>query len=166
MPPKPAPIGTDKVRVSVSPPSYAGLSPASAVSSRAKRANRKVDTRHECLLRKELWRRGLRYRKHVDDLPGKPDIVFPRARLVVFCDGDFWHGRDWAALRAKLAQGTNSAYWLAKIGTNRERDRLNTHRLETLGWQVLRVWETDVRSDVLAAADRIASTLQHRGLCR
>src|SRR5262245_16915381 len=91
-------------------PSFAGLTPASEASSRAKQANRKVDTAPEVLLRHALWRLGLRYRKNVTALPGMPDLVFPRARAVVFCDGDFWHGRDWPHLREKLERGTNGSY--------------------------------------------------------
>jgi DNA mismatch endonuclease (patch repair protein) len=80
-------------------------------------------------------------------LPGRPDVVFSGARLAVFCDGDFWHGRDWASRRQKLGQGTNSAYWLAKIQRNMERDRQNTRRLQEMGWTVLRFWESQIRSD-------------------
>src|SRR5437879_6384164 len=73
-------------------PSFKGLKPASEASSRAKRGNRRRDTLQEMLLRRELWKMGLRYRKNVETMPGKPDLVFPGARVVVFCDGDFWHG--------------------------------------------------------------------------
>ena len=133
-------------------PSFRGLQPASAASSRAKRANRRHDTQHELLLRSELWRMGLRYRKNVRTLPGKPDIVFPGVRVVVFCDGDFWHGRDWPALRAKLEQGTNPDYWTAKIESNIERDRHNTALLEEDGWHVVRLWESDIKKDPFVAA--------------
>src|SRR5262245_56757014 len=104
-------------------PSYVGLRPASEAASRAKRANRKKDTAHELLLHRELWRLGLRYRMHVAGLPGSPDLVFRRARVVVFCDGDFWHGRHWKKLRADLQRRHNAAYWIAKIARNRERDQ-------------------------------------------
>src|SRR4051812_10813559 len=80
-------------------PSFKGLSPASIQSSRSKRANRSSGTRHEEMLRRELLRLGLRYRKNDKRLPGRPDVVFSRARLAVFCDGDFWHGRDWDLLQ-------------------------------------------------------------------
>src|SRR5439155_25146815 len=80
-----------KCTLSSRAPSFAGLRPASEAASRAKRANKNYGTRHEILLGRELWRMGLRYRKNMARLPGKPDIVFSRARVVVFCDGDFWH---------------------------------------------------------------------------
>ena len=74
--------------------------------------------RCQVLLRSELWRLGLRYRKHAGNLPGKPDIVFARAKVVVFCDGDFWHGRDWPRLKARLKKRHKAAYWVAKIARN------------------------------------------------
>jgi DNA mismatch endonuclease, patch repair protein len=128
-------------------PSYKGLTPASEAASRVKRANRKKDTAHEVLLRRALWRLGLRYRKHVSRLPGNPDLVFRQARVVVFCDGDFWHGRNWKQLQAQLRRRHNADYWLAKIARNRERDRENTIVLEEQGWVVLRFWESDIKKD-------------------
>lgn len=85
--------------------------------------------------------------------------MFVRARLAVFVDGDFWHGRDWVARVPKLVRGANASYWLAKIATNMERDRRKTAELEAMGWRVVRVWETDVLADVAAAAGDIASHL-------
>src|SRR5438105_4114512 len=77
-------------------PSFAGLRPASDAASRAKRAcSKKRDTVPELLLRQQLWQMGFRYRKNVNALPGNPDIVFRADRVVVYYDGDFWHGRDW-----------------------------------------------------------------------
>src|SRR6266536_2006792 len=142
-------------------PSYAGFQPASEVASRAKRANRRQDTAHELLLRRALWGLGLRYRKHVPRLPGKPDLVFRQARVVVFCDGDFWHGRDWARLRRQLARRHNADYWIAKIARNRKRDAENTRALERAGWIVVRLWETDIKQDPGSAAEMIRD-LVHR----
>src|ERR1700749_2067110 len=104
-------------------PSFKGLVAASEASSRIKRANRHRDTGHERALRSLLWSRGLRYRKNVKTLPGKPDLVFVAAKVVVFCDGDFWHGRNWTNLSQKLAAGTNAPYWTEKIIANRKRDQ-------------------------------------------
>jgi len=142
--------------------SYKGFVPASEAASRAKRANRKKDTTHEVLLRRALWRVGLRYRKHVSCLPGNPDLVFARARVVVFCDGDFWHGRNWGHLKSQLEQGYNAAYWLAKIGRNRKRDRQTSALLEALGWTVLRLWETDIKIDPSTVATAISATVKAR----
>jgi DNA mismatch endonuclease (patch repair protein) len=132
-------------------PSYKQFSPASAAASRAKRANRSEGGRAEQLLRQTLWREGLRFRKHVQGLPGRPDVVFLRPKLCVFCDGDFWHGRNWPELREQLQRGANAEYWEAKIGRNIERDREQTRLLQSMGWRVLRLWETDVMSDPDAA---------------
>jgi DNA mismatch endonuclease (patch repair protein) len=145
-------------------PSFVGLRPASEAASRAKRASsKKRDTTPEVLLRRELWRMGLRYRKNVASLPGKPDIVFRRKRLAIYCDGDFWHGRDWEQLKAQLERRHNAAYWVAKIGRNRERDRENTALLLKAGWRVLRLWETDIKHDVRAAARAIVDLVGAHG---
>jgi DNA mismatch endonuclease (patch repair protein) len=146
----------------VKSPSFFHLRPASEASSRAKRHNRRIDTQHEKVLRRELWRMGLRYRKNVETLPGKPDIVFVHARVVVFCDGDFWHGRNWEEQKSKLCQGTNAEYWLSKIESNIERDRLNNALLEADGWSVLRLWETDIKRDLQAAAELVKEVVIER----
>jgi DNA mismatch endonuclease, patch repair protein len=107
------------------------------------------------LLRRELHRMGLRYRVDSPDLPGRPDIVFSRERLAVFCDGDFWHGRDLEARVAKLAAGHNAPYWVAKIQGNVERDRKHQALLNAEGWEVLRFWEKDILADVVTVAQRV-----------
>lgn len=142
-------------------PSYKGLEPASKRASMAARgASRKVDTSCEVKLRSVLWRAGARFRKNVNQLPGKPDIVFLGPRIAVFCDGDFWHGKDWGARRRKLSKGANPDYWIAKIERNRRRDRENTAKLEASGWVVLRFWESEIHKDVESVADKILSTLK------
>jgi DNA mismatch endonuclease (patch repair protein) len=103
---------------------------------------------------------GLRFRKNVSALPGKPDVVFPRQRLVVFCDGDFWHGRDWDSRAARLRKGHNASYWLKKIQANRDRDHRHTLELKALGWQVLRLWETDILKDPREAAQTVQLLLE------
>lgn len=85
-------------------------------------------------------------------MPGRPDIVFPSRRLAVFCDGDFWHGKDWPRRRQKLEGGANGSYWVAKIEANRARDRRNTAALQSAGWTVLRVWESAIRTDARGVA--------------
>jgi DNA mismatch endonuclease (patch repair protein) len=126
-------------------PSFKGLHPASKSASAAARgASAKTNTRCELVLRRELWRRGLRYRIHFGALPGRPDIIFAKQRLAIFCDGDFWHGRDLEARLARLSQGHNASYWVAKVRRNVERDHRQTRTLRGLGWVVLRFWETDV----------------------
>lgn len=140
--------------------SYIGLEPSSEHASAAARgASRKRDTKPELVLRKALWRRGLRYRKNVKGLPGKPDIVFVGSRLAVFCDGDFWHGRDWKQRRRKLERGSNSDYWIAKIERNMERDREVDARLADEGWRVLRFWESEILQATETVVERIRVSL-------
>lgn len=115
---------------------------------------RGADTSIEVAVRQELWRRGYRYRKNVMTLPGRPDVVFPAARVVVFVDGDFWHGYRYPAWTRKL-----SRYWDEKLRRNRARDRRNFAKLRRAGWRVIRVWEHDVKRDLAACVDRIAEAL-------
>lgn len=142
-------------------PSFAGLHPSSRNASAAARgASSKANTRCELALRRELWRRGFRYRVNVSDLPGRPDIVFPKRRLVIFCDGDFWHGRDLQQRLAKLSRGHNATYWVSKVRRNVERDRQQTRMLQEAGWTVLRIWETDLLGRVEKVADEVAAALE------
>lgn len=142
-------------------PSYAGLRSASVEASKAARgASKKRDTRCELVLRRELWRRGLRYRLAVADLPGRPDIVFVRERVVVFCDGDFWHGRNLEQRLARLQSGHNAGYWVAKVEANVARDRRQTEALHAARWRVLRLWETDILKHPGAAATVVSDLLR------
>ena len=137
-------------------PSYVGLRPASPRATAAARgSSKKTNTSCEVLLRRALWHRGLRFRKNVRNLPGKPDIVFTRARLVIFCDGDFWHGKNWDTRRKKLTHGTNAQYWVAKIERNVQRDRERDHALASMGWVVLRVWESEVHESFDSVVARV-----------
>ena len=145
-------------------PSFKGLAPGSPAQSRAKRSNRARDTKPELLVRRELWARGARYRLLPPDLPGRPDIVFLRARVAVFCDGDFWHGHDWPQISEKLANGHNGSYWRAKIAYNIERDLRINQELEQHGWLVLRYWESAIKASpslVAAAVLKAVSAQEH-----
>ena len=95
-------------------------------------------------------------------LPGRPDLVFSRKRLIVFCDGDFWHGRNWPLLRRALQRRANSTYWTAKILANRNRDRRQNRALRHQGWDVVRVWETDVLARPNDVIDAVALQLLDR----
>jgi len=108
------------------------------------------DTSLEQLVRSGLHRRGLRFRKHVKGLPGKPDIVFPSARAAVFIDGDFWHGWRFPMWKDSLAP-----FWRAKIEATRLRDRRNFQQLRWQGWRVLRIWEHQVQRDLASVLARI-----------
>jgi len=143
-------------------PSFTGLIPSSAASSRAKRANRRSGTQPELLLGRALRRVGIRFKRNVASLPGCPDFVFDEARVVVLSDGDFWHGREWRSLRRKLALRHNSAYWIAKIKANRGRDRRHNRALRAAGWTVIRVWESEIRKEAGVVARRILKTVNRR----
>ena len=147
----------------VTPPSYKGRRPASERASAAARgASKKKDTTCESLVRQRLWAAGLRFRKNYSGLPGCPDIVFTRPKLAIFCDGDFWHGKDWKVRRRKLGRGTNSDYWLAKIKRNIERDRKTTRQLQEMGWKVMRFWESQILADPSGVAQEILGALDER----
>ena len=143
-------------------PSYRGFKPASRGSSHAMQGNRASGTRPELLVERCLRTLGLRGKRNVRDLPGRPDIVFRRARVAVFCDGDFWHGRKWTALRRNLSQRANSRYWVAKIAYNIERDDQQRRALRKLGWKVLRFWESDILKGPQGIAGRIYSVVRER----
>lgn len=96
----------------------------------------------EQILAKRLWHLGFRYRKNDKRLPGSPDIVMPKHRIVIFIDGEFWHGKDWAARKPRLQR--NRDYWIEKIEENIARDNRVNHDLWRQGWTVLRFWEKDV----------------------
>jgi len=143
-------------------PSYKGLKAASKASSRAMRGNRAAGTKPELLVERHLRKLGLRGKRNAPDLPGRPDIVFRRARVAVFCDGDFWHGRKWSALRKELSHRANARYWLTKISYNIERDAQQGRALKMLGWKVLRYWETDILKSPQVVAKRICSVVRQR----
>ena len=102
------------------------------------------DTRIEVVLRKALWRKGYRYRKNYSKLPGRPDIVLTKYKIVVFCDSEFFHGKDWDILKARLEKGNNSEYWINKILRNIQRDDEVNKQLYFLGWTVIRFWGSDI----------------------
>jgi len=116
------------------------------------------DSKIEILLRKELWNRGLRYRKNVNSIIGKPDIVFKGKKVAIFCDSEFWHGYDWE--NKKEAIKTRREFWIPKIERNMERDKEVTLSLEEAGWTVLRFWGNDIKKNLEQCADQIEATLK------
>lgn len=114
------------------------------------------DTGLERNVRSELHKRGLRFRKHVKDLPGKPDIVFSKARVVVFVDGDFWHGYRFPAWEHKVSE-----FWKEKINKNRERDRKNFRKLRAMGWRVIRLWQHEIKKDFEGCITRVITAVRN-----
>lgn len=103
------------------------------------------DTKIEIILRKLLWHKGLRYRKNYKALPGSPDIVLTKYKIVIFCDGEFFHGKNWEELRNYLENSNNSQFWISKIARNIDRDDEVNKQLNALGWTVLRFWGEDIK---------------------
>ena len=108
---------------------------------------RSKDTGIEVALRKALWHKGYRYRKNYKELPGTPDIVLTKYRIVIFCDSEFWHGKDWDVLKPRLLRGKNPDYWIQKIERNRERDVKVDRELLLLDWTVIRFWGEEILKD-------------------
>ncbi len=105
---------------------------------------RSTNSKPEELVRKHLFFRGFRYRKNVKDLPGRPDIVLPKYKTVVFVNGCFWHKHDCPRF---VWPASNTEYWTKKINGNAERDLQNKQRLEEAGWRVFTVWECQLKKD-------------------
>lgn len=105
---------------------------------------RSKDTSIEVKLREELWHKGYRYRKNYKKLPGSPDIALTKYKIAIFCDSEFFHGKDWEVLKARLEKGSNPEYWIKKIERNRDRDVENDKKLLFLGWTVIHFWGRDI----------------------
>ena len=105
------------------------------------------NTSIELCLRKALWNRGIRYRKNYNKLPGKPDIAITKYKIAVFCDSEFFHGKDWEVLKPRLEAGNNAEYWVPKISRNRERDEEVNKELLFLGWTVIRFWGKEIKKN-------------------
>ena len=121
--------------------------PTSAIVSRQMRSNKRSGTQPELVMARVLRRKLIR-----SSLPGSPDFVYPRAKLAVFLHGDFWH----LCPLCKISMPkTHASYWKKKLERNVERDRLNKEELESMGWNVLEVWEHEVKADPKAVATRI-----------
>jgi DNA mismatch endonuclease (patch repair protein) len=121
------------------------------------RAMSKVKTKDgplEVAVRSALWKRGYRFRKHVKDLPGKPDIVFTKQKLAVFIDGDFWHGYDFDNWKHKLKD-----FWRNKIETNMARDQRNFDALREMGWSSIRIWGNEIKKDLPNVLEKIIVAL-------
>ena len=118
------------------------------------------DSAIEVALRKELWSRGLRYRKNVKTIFGKPDIAFIGKKIAVFCDSEFWHGCDWE--NKKYVIKSRQEFWIPKIERTMERDIEVTHALEEQGWLVLRFWGNEIKKNCSACADQIERAFRER----
>ena len=117
------------------------------------------DSEIELLLRRELWGRGLRYRKNVKTVFGHPDIAFVGKKVAIFCDSGFWHGYDWEHRKNDIKSRRD--FWIPKIERNMQRDIEVTGMLEADGWIVLRFWGKEIKTDVSKCADIIETTIKN-----
>lgn len=132
-----------------------------AMRSEIMRSVKSSNTRLEVAFRSMLWAAGLRYRLK-SRLPGKPDLVFPAARVSVFVDSCFFH----ACPRHCRFPKSNQSYWTAKLRRNQERDRLVTAEHRKLGWKAIRIWEHSIRARPDWCVSRIKTAVAHRGGAR
>lgn len=137
-----------------------------AVTSRIMSAVHSRDTKPEIALRRALWRRGLRYRVR-SAVHGKPDIVFPRARVAVFVDGDFWHGNAWRirgmpTFESQFERIKNSQFWRDKLTANMARDAAVTASLTAEGWEVYRVFESRLATDLARVVSEVEALVRKR----
>jgi DNA mismatch endonuclease (patch repair protein) len=116
------------------------------------------DTKPEIKLRKELWKLGFRYRKHLKSFPGSPDIVMKKYKIVIFIDGEFWHGHNWEDKKMKIK--SNREFWIPKIERNMQRDQENNLKIEKLGYKVLRFWEQTIKKDLAGCITTIIKEVE------
>ena len=129
----------------------------SEVMGRIRSKNTKIEVEARLMLRKH----GIRYRSH-PKVYGSPDFIL-EGRLLLFCDGSFWHGRGWKKLKARLEAGNNPGYWVRHISNNRKRDRKVNRELRERGRAVLRLWDADIQKRPEWCVARIRRALEQNG---
>lgn len=127
----------------------------SVIKQRSKNmcAVKSKNTRIEVILGKALWSKGYRYRKNNKKIFGKPDFSFKKYKVAIFCDGEFWHGKDWE--KRKYDHKSNIEFWHKKIERNIERDKEVNQRLNSEGWRVLRFWGQEIERDLVSCLTKI-----------
>ena len=135
------------------------MSRDSATVSNNMRKIHSKDTSIELLLRKALWHKGYRYRKNYKALPGSPDIVLTKYKIAIFCDSEFFHGKNWEILNLRLEDRKNPDFWSKKIDRNRKRDYENDKKLLFLGYTVLHFWGQDISKHTDECLQTIEETI-------
>lgn len=121
------------------------------------------DTECELVLRHALWRKGYRYRKNYKKLPGRPDICITKYNIAIFCDSEYFHGKNWeACLKNKAAKGNNGQYWSMKIKENIDRDNKIDAQLRGMGWTVLHFWSSEIMKDVCSCVNAIDDMIEEQ----
>ena len=123
------------------------------IMSRIKNKNTSI----EIDLRKALWGAGIRYRKNYRKIPGAPDIAITKYQIAIFCDGEFWHGKDWETKKSKIK--SNREYWIEKIERNMNRDSETDRNLYGMGWIVMRFWGSDIQKNLPGCVEDIEDTI-------
>lgn len=114
----------------------------------------------ETLLGKELWKKGLRYRKNDKSVFGKPDFTFKKYKIAVFCDSEFWHGKNWG--ERKYDHKTNIEFWHKKIERNIERDKEVNEELNRQGWTIIRFWGKDIKKNLLFCVQKVEKAINEK----
>lgn len=115
------------------------------------------DSKIETMLGKALWRKGYRYRKNDKTVFGKPDFTFKKYKIAVFCDSDFWHGKNWE--ERKRDHKTNIEFWHKKIERNIERDKEVSEELNKQGWTIIRFWGQDIKKNLLFCVEKVVKAI-------
>ena len=139
------------------------------VSERTKKNMRRIhskDTSIEVNLRKKLWAVGLRYRKNFKSLPGSPDIAITKYKVAIFCDSEFFHGKNWELLRQRLEKGKNPNYWILHIEENMLRDKRVNEALGLQGWTVLRFWGREIEKQPDSCVKAIIDVVHKKMMCQ
>lgn len=123
---------------------------------------RSTETKPEQKLRKFLWGLGIRYRKNVKSMPGTPDIVIAKHKIVIFVDGEFWHGFNWEIKKNKIK--VNRDYWIPKIEKNMQRDSINNQTYKNNGWTVLRFWEHQIKKEFNICINQILDNMNEENI--
>ena len=118
------------------------------------------DTKPEVQVRSWLFQHGFRFRKNDPRYPGKPDVVLPKYKTVIFVNGCFWHHHE--GCRYAFVPKTRTDFWLAKFRRNRGNDTFHRESLEKMGWHVIVIWECEIKADFEVAMNRVASILHQR----
>ena len=119
---------------------------------------RGVNTKPEMIFRKSLFRLGYRYSLHRKNLPGKPDVVLPKYKTVIFVHGCFWHFHQ--QCREGRIPSTNSDFWSKKMLYNVSRDKMNIERLKIMGWKVIEVWECEIEKNIEKTLNKVVVLLR------
>lgn len=124
------------------------------------KAIKSKDTKIEGLLGKALWARGYRYRKNNKSVFGKPDFTFKKYKIAIFCDSEFFHGKDWKTKKHRIK--TNAEFWHKKIEGNMQRDKIVNETLLKNGWQVIRFWGADIKKNLDLCINIIEKAIEER----